>query len=343
MAQDGSLSGRIAVDTPVADGPDAIVEACRGALVAARHMAATSSAGTADAAEDVSPAALGISSPGPVDPLTGVVLEPPNLGPGFRDIALADRLGSALGLPAVLDRDTNVAALAEGTFGAARDCADYLYLTVSTGIGGSIVSGDRILYGPDGFAGELGHVPVSLDGPRCGCGGVGHLEAVASGTALARDARAAATPAAAGSPAASPFLAARATAAGGPERLTARDVGDGEAAADPICVTLMARARRAIATACVGYVNALNPHLIVVGGSIAEAQGDRLLDEIRAAIETEAFRVLAERVTVVPAGLGADVSLIGAVPLVARRLGSADPAGRPHPSTQRNHNGGTPR
>lgn len=303
------------------------MDACRDALLAARHTAA----GATGTGTDWSPAALGISSPGPVDPTTGVVLEPPNLGPGFRDIALAERLGAALGVPAVLDRDTNVAALAEGMFGAARDHADYIYLTVSTGIGGSIVSGDRILYGPDGFAGELGHVPVLLDGPRCGCGGTGHLEAIASGTALARDARAAATD---GS---SPFLAARATAVGGTALLTARDVGDGEAAADPTCVALMARARRAIAVACVGYVNALNPHLIVIGGSIAEAQGDRLLREVRDAIAGEVFHVVAERVSVSAAALGADVSLIGAVPLVARRLGSAEPTSQP------SHHGGTPR
>lgn len=320
MAQDGSLVSRAATDTPVADGPDAIVEACIAMLRAAR-----------DAAAGDRPTAIGISSPGPLDPAGGVVLEPPNLGPRFRDVPLAARASKALGLPVALDRDTNVAALGEGAFGAAKGVADYLYLTVSTGIGGSIVSGDRILYGPDGFAGELGHVPVDLGGPRCGCGGQGHVEAIASGTALARDARAAALD---GS---SPFLAARADAPGGPEHLTARDVGEGEAAGDAASVALMARARRAIAVACVGYVNAFNPHRIVIGGSIAEAQGERLLGEIRSTIASEAFRVIAERVTVVAAALGPDVSLVGAVPLVARRLGSEDAISQP------SRQGGNPR
>src|SRR6185295_8540428 len=134
---------------------------------------------------------IGLSSPGPVDPTTGFVLEPPNLGPDFRDIPLAPALGEALGLPAFLDRDTNVAALGEHAFGAAKGEDDFIYLTVSTGVGGAIVTGGELLHGPDGLAGELGHVPVSLDGPRCGCGGIGHVEAYASGAGLAKLAKAA--------------------------------------------------------------------------------------------------------------------------------------------------------
>ena len=95
----------------------------------------------------------------------------------------------ALGLPTFLDRDTNVAALGERAFGAGRGVDDFIYLTVSTGVGGGIIAAGRPFHGPDGFAGELGHVVIELDGPICGCGGRGHLEAVASGVALARDAR----------------------------------------------------------------------------------------------------------------------------------------------------------
>jgi glucokinase len=259
-------------------------------------------------------AGIGLSSPGPVDPARGVVLEPPNLGPRFRDIPLAAELATAEDLPAFLDRDTNVAALGERAFGAARDCDDFIYLTISTGVGGAIVSGGRLFHGPDGLAGELGHVPVSLEGPRCGCGGVGHVEAFAAGISLARPADALVAAAA------SPFLADRARALRPGEALSARDVAEGSLAGDPACAELMATARRAVAAACVGYVNAFNPHRIVIGGSIAEAEGDRLLEPIRAAIAGEVFEVLAKRVRVVPAALGADVSLAGAQPLVMARL-----------------------
>src|SRR5204862_174870 len=135
----------------------------------------------------------------------------------FRDIPMAAELAASEDLPAFLDRDTNVAALGERAFGAARDCDDFIYLTVSTGVGGSIVSGGRLFHGPDGLAGELGHVPVSLDGPLCGCGGVGHVESYASGAGLAKLARAAVERGD------SPFLADRAEAHGDPQKLSALD------------------------------------------------------------------------------------------------------------------------
>ncbi len=259
-------------------------------------------------------AGIGISSPGPVDPRIGVVVEPPNLGPRFHDIPLAAEMEAGLALPAYLDRDTNVAILGEREFGAARGVDDVVYLTISTGVGGAIVSGGRLLHGPDGMAGELGHLPVALDGPRCGCGGIGHLEAFASGVALARDARAAAADGA------SPWLSAR-LAEVGIEGLSARDVAAGDDAGDDVCRALMMRARRAVAVACVGIANAFNPHLIVIGGSIADGQGARLLDPVRAALDSEVFAALGRRVRVAPAALGPDVSLAGAQPLVSSRLG----------------------
>ena len=247
-------------------------------------------------------------------------------------------MGAAAGLPAFLDRDTNVAALGEHAFGAARGIDDFIYLTVSTGVGGAIVTKGRILHGPDGLAGELGHVPVSLDGPTCTCGGIGHVEAYASGAALARDARALV---AAGR---SPFLASRVWALGPGRELAAKDVAEGALASDPACVELMDRARRAVATACVGYVNAFNPHRIVIGGAIADSEGERLLGPIRAAIAAESFEVLARHVTVVPAELGGDVSLAGAQPLVMSRLGEpASPSRIPSSARPAEPVGASPR
>jgi len=302
---------RVATETPTELGPAAVVRACAEAVANARDAAPAAVRGSL--------AGIGISSPGPVDPRAGAIVEPPNLGPDFRDVPLANELESALGLPAFLDRDTNVAALGEAAYGAARGEPDFIYLTVSTGVGGSIVSDGRLFHGPDGMAGELGHVPVDLDGPRCGCGGSGHLEAVSSGAALARAARAAL---AAGT---SPFLAGRAREIGADE-LSARDVAEGDDAGDPTCMALMNRARRALATACVGFVNAFNPHRIIIGGAIAHAQGDRMLDEVRETVAREGFKRLAARVEIVPPELGPDVSLAGAHPLVFARLG--DPAWR---------------
>ena len=306
---DGTRVARTERPTPTEEGPQAIVDACRAVAREARSAAAEHGA---QLANDI--AGIGLSSPGPVDPVRGLVVETPNLGPEFRDVPLAKAMSDSEGLPAFLDRDTNVAALGEHAFGAARGFDDFIYLTVSTGVGGSIVTGGEILHGPDGFAGELGHVVVEMDGPRCGCGGPGHVEAIAAGVALAREARARV---ASGR---SPYLAAQAEQLGGPEELSAKEVAEGALAGDLACAAVMDRARRALAAACVGYVNAFNPHRIVIGGSIAEAEGERLLQPIRDALASEVFKVVASKVSVVPADLGGDVSLAGAQPLVMRAL-----------------------
>jgi glucokinase len=306
VQSDGSRLARVETETPTEEGPAAILRTCREVVDQSRSGVST------ELAEAV--VGIGISSPGPVDPARGIIVEPPNLGPTFRNVMIADDLGRAQGLPTFLERDTNLAALGEHAFGAARGVDDFIYLTVSTGVGGSIVTNGKLLHGPDGLAGELGHVPVSMAGPRCGCGGIGHVEAYASGTALAREARALVANGG------SAFLVDRARRIGGPSELSAKDVAEGSLAGDRACVELMDRARRALAVACVGYVNAFNPHRIVIGGSIAEAEGERMLAPIRDAIARESFEVMARKVRVVPAALGGDVSLAGAYPLVMDRL-----------------------
>jgi glucokinase len=300
---DGSCLGRRAAPTPVAKGAEAICSTCAGLL-----------RGVLDglpADERSRVAAIGISSMGPVDPDRGLVVDPPNV-PSLRDAPLAAEMTRRLALPAFLDRDTNVAALAEQWRGAARDCPDFLYVTVSTGLGAAVMSNGRLMHGPDGTAGELGHMTLMLEnGPPCGCGGRGHLEAISSGSGLA--AQATAEVAAGGSD----FLARRLAA----RPLSARDVAEGELAGDEVSMRLMERARRAFALACVGWVDALNPAMIVVGGTLAERQGQRWLEPAREAVRSQAFRTPAVRVKIVPAQLGEDVGLVGAWPLVARRLG----------------------
>jgi len=291
--------------TPVDAGGAAIVAACVEVLATVRREDAAS-AGARPLA------GVGISAPGPVDPVAGMILDPPNLGPTFREIPLASLIGDALGLPAFLDRDTQVAALAEGRFGAAAGCADFLYVTISTGVGGAVVSDGRLLRGPDGTAGELGHLMVARDGAPCGCGMRGHLEGIASGSGMARSARAAAERGE------SDLLAAlvreRGPAFGGREVAAAAEAGD------PVAAAILADARDAFAVTCVTLVDVFNPSLIVVGGSVAVGQGEQMLGPARAAVAAGAFRRPGARVRIVPAALGDDVGLIGGLVLVAERL-----------------------
>jgi glucokinase len=308
VAPDGRILARREGRTPGAEGPAAVIDACIGHLRAVRD-----DAGPAIAA---GLAGIGLAAPGPVDPRAGTLVEPPNIGPGFRDVPFAGPIGAALGLPAALERDTHVAALAELAFGAARGCRDVLYLTVSTGFGGAIVINGRLYGGPDGVAGELGHLAVDLDGPPCTCGGRGHVEALCSGSGIARLATEAALAGRSG-----PLAARLAARAPGP--LEGRDVADAADAGDPEAGAILDRARRAFAAYVVGLVNAFAPERIVVGGSLAAGQGERLLGPARDAVLRTAFRIPRERVQIVPAALGDDVGLVGAVPLLALRGAAA--------------------
>ncbi|HKW78456.1 MAG TPA: ROK family protein, partial [Candidatus Limnocylindria bacterium] len=246
--------------------------------------------------------AAGCSSPGPLDHVTGVVHETPNLV-GFRDIRLAERLADALRTKVFVDRDTCMAAIAEGLVGAARGAKDFVYVTVSTGVGGAIVAGGRLVRGATNTAGEIGHWPVSFqpdpsrpaddDIPRCNCGSYGCVEAFAAGSNIARQYGA--------------------KSAG--EVYAAAESGDARAKG------IVTRSERALANLAVGLVNGLNPSVIVVGGSVAEHQPAHVLEPMRRAIAERAFKAPASAVRLVPAALGADVGMHGAV-LEARERAS---------------------
>jgi glucokinase len=314
VTDDGEIHARRARSTPVEDGPDAVVDAChetlRETLAAFAALPEGARAGT--------PMGISISSPGPLDPWRGVIGDTPNLGKDFVDIAIAPRTEEALGLPTFLERDTQVAALGEGAFGAARGVIDYLYVTVSSGVGGAIVTEGRLLHGPDGTAGELGHVVVDFNGPPCGCGGTGHLEAFSSGRGIARAARQAI-----GSGHAEDLEAYARSIGIDPalDHLDAKQVAGAEEAGVATAHEIMEQARRAFAAACVTFVDVFNPDLIVVGGGVARGEGDRLLGPARELVAREGFRAPAARVRIVPAALGDDVGLVGGLVLVHTRHG----------------------
>jgi glucokinase len=138
--------------------------------------------------EAAAPAAIAIGTPGPVDPFRGVVLSAPNI-PAWHDLPLREWLAQRFPATIHIANDANLAALGELMFGAGRGSRELLYLTLGTGIGGAVISDGRLLLGRRGLATELGHVTVLPDGPLCSCGQAGHIEAIASGPAIARRAR----------------------------------------------------------------------------------------------------------------------------------------------------------
>jgi glucokinase len=252
--------------------------------------------------------AVGCAAPGPLDHRTGRVHVAPNI-PGFRDVPLAEGLSSHLdGLPVFVDRDTVIAAIGEGLAGAARGARDFVYVTVSTGVGGAIVSNGRMIRGVTNTAGEIGHWPVALwapggggparardELPRCGCGSYGCVESFTGGRQLAMQ-------------------------FGSDE---ASDVFRAARAGDARAKDLVARAEAALEALAIGLVNVLNPARIVVGGGITEHEPDHVLTPMRKGIRERAFSVPASACEVVPAGLGSDVGMIGAVLAAQQRAAGA--------------------
>ena len=133
---------------------------------------------------------IGVSVTGPVDPRTGKLFTPPNTGMILAGLELGEALSRAACLEVRVDRDTNAAALGEHRCGSARGMANFVFITVSTGVGGAVMLDGRLIRGADGVAGEIGHICVQRGGPRCGCGRRGCVEAIASGPSIARRAEA---------------------------------------------------------------------------------------------------------------------------------------------------------
>ena len=300
VSPDLTVACRRAEETRDEEGVEAVIDRICSYALAVRDDARR--AGLPD------PIGVGISSPGPLDPWHGVVIEPPNLA-GWRNVPLTARVAAGVGMPTFLERDTNAAVIAEWRFGAARHADDAVYVTVSTGIGGGLIVNGRPVIGKDGSAGEIGHITVEIDGPLCGDGMPGHAEAIGSGTAIAREGRALLSRGEA------PGLAALARDAEVDAELVARAADGGDAA----CQAVLDRAWTAIGAMCASLVNALNPEVIVLGGSIARHRRE-LLAVVRGEIDRRAFPGPARRVRVEMAEFGDDVSLIGLLPIVNERL-----------------------
>lgn len=164
---------------PTSEGGRAVVNTCLDALGEARMRIRCHTLER-----------IGVSVTGPVNPRTGKLFTPPNTGPVLAGLELGEALSRAACLEVRVDRDTNAAALGEHRCGSARGTANFVFITVSTGVGGAVMLDGRLIRGADGVAGEIGHICVERGGPRCCCGRRGCVEAIASGPSIARRAEA---------------------------------------------------------------------------------------------------------------------------------------------------------
>ncbi len=253
---------------------------------------------------------IGISSPGPLNPVSGVVIAPPNL-PGWHNIPLADIISAEFGLPVYIGNDANVAALAETSKGVAQGFRHVIYITVSTGIGSGVISDGKLVTGRAGLAAELGHIPIIVEE-----GKVSSIELEAAGPAIARRVKSAIT-----AGAKSQVLD---LVKGDPSRIDAKAVGIAAEAGDELAIECLAHAGRMIGLSIVTAVLLFNPEIVVIGGGVTKT-GELLFAPMRRAVEEHILdRAFTADLRIEQAALGDDVALVGAAALVATAGGSMD-------------------
>ena len=254
-------------------------------------------------------AAAGLGIPCTIDQRRGVAIASVNLP--LVDVPIRELMGERLGLPVFIDNDVNAAILAEHRFGAARGAENAVMIALGTGIGGGLILGGKVYRGTHGAGAELGHMVVEMDGPRCqgNCPNHGCIEAVASGTALGREGRAAAERA-------PDSILGRALAEGGD--LSGEAVTDAALAGDETAREVVALIGRRLGVAFSSLANIFEPEVIVVGGGVIAA-GELLLEPAREEMRSRALRPMNET-RVAAAQLGDEAGMIGAATMAQIEL-----------------------
>jgi glucokinase len=251
--------------------------------------------------------AIGICAPGPLDPRTGVVLNPPNV-PCWRDFPLAAEIQRRYGLRAKVDNDANAAALAETLWGAGKGFGNVFYACIGTGIGTGIVFDGKIFHGRTGSAAEGGHVSIDFRGPRCNCGKKGCIEVLASGTAIARRAREA--------------IAADATRGGGLLALAGGDatairsemVQRAAGAGDELAREILSETIEYLAIWLGNIVDLLEPDVMILGGGVSEMLRPHF-GEIQAQMKNWCVNARYADIPLVPAHYGENSGIAGGAAL----------------------------
>jgi len=252
---------------------------------------------------------IGICAPGPLDPKTGVILNPPNV-PCWRNFPLAERVAKIYGLPVKLDNDANAAALAETRWGAARGYRYVFYATLGTGIGTGIVLDGRIYHGNTGSAGEGGHVIIDYRGPVCHCGKRGCIEILAAGPAIGARARAKF------SGDSSRRSALLDLAHGNIAAITSEIVGQAYAAGDAVAAEVLEETVELLTPWLGNIVDLLDPDVLVIGGGVA-AMMKPFFGEIKKRLPGWCVNPRAGEIPLVMAHYGADTGIAGGAALCA--------------------------
>ncbi|RKY58979.1 MAG: ROK family protein [Candidatus Latescibacterota bacterium] len=250
--------------------------------------------------------AIGIGSPGPIDPFEGVVLEPENL-PAWRNVPLVRLMEEAFGVPVFLDNDANVAALGEQWQGAGKGIRFFLCVTLGTGIGGGVVLDGKLLQGFNGNAAEIGHITIDYNGPQCPCGNRGCLELYASATGIVRRTKEKMERERPDTVLWKRF-----------DGLTAKDISEAANDGDEFARAMYEETGFLLGVGLVSAVNLYNVEVIALGGGMAQA-GEILFEPVRRTVRERGLPGVRDKVRIVPSELGDDAGLLGAARMAMQR------------------------
>jgi glucokinase len=250
--------------------------------------------------------AIEVAAPGPLNPYTGVVISTPNI-PAWKYYPLAELLSKKYKVPAFLGNDANLAAVGEWKYGAGQGHHDVLYLTISTGIGGGVICNDMLIEGCHGMAAELGHVTVLSGGPICTCGVPGHLEAVASGPAIARYVN-------------EQMAAGRSSSLKPGADLAAHEIALAAGQGDELAREAFVRAGGFIGQAVAEFLHIFNPSIVIFGGGVT-LSGRLLLDPVEETMKHNVMdKSYLDGLELATARLGDDAGLLGSLAQARIRL-----------------------
>jgi len=301
ISSQGKMLSRDHSVTPARKGHEAVIQS----ILESAHRALK------QANVDISAlTAIGIGAPGISNPETGILFTSPNL-PGWQDVPLRDIMQERLDKKTFLINDANAAALGEFYFGAARGVRNFIYITLSTGIGGGIVIDGTIYSGAIGAAGEVGHMTIDDEGPICNCGNRGCWETLASGTALAREARHRIKEGVKTS-----ILE---YAEGDVEKVTAQVIHSAADQGDGLAKELIARTGYYVGVGLANLINIFNPELIVIGGGLSNV-GDMLLKPAFKTAGERAYKEAFQAVRFAFAELGRNSGVLGAAAFALQEM-----------------------
>ena len=243
--------------------------------------------------------AIGIGSPGPLDARTGIIITTPNLP--FKNFNLVSPLKAKFGIPVYLDNDANVAAIGEFMLGAGKGTENMIYITVSTGVGGGAILNGKIYRGSTSNALEIGHSTVAPGTVRCNCGNMGCLEAVSSGTAIGKRGREA-------------VATNVETSLKDYDNVTSYEVFVEAAKGDRVAKSIIDEALNYLGIGVANAIATFDPDMVVIGGGVSKA-GEVVFETVQEVVNERCFKAMAEHCKIVPAGLGTDAGVIGAVAL----------------------------